>query len=437
MNFLSVCSGIEAASVAWNPLGWHACMVSEIEPFPISVLRHRHGAHDLRRARPAGPHLPLWGDFTALRVRHFRRLGIPLPAWLVGGTPCQAFSVAGKRGSLDDARGNLSLAFIRLAHALASTGALRGLLWENVPGVLSTRDNAFGCFLGELVGGGLPLSPPRGGSWPRAGMVSGPRARAAWRVFDAQYFGLAQRRERVFVVGSFGDGPDPAEVLFERESLHGHSAPRRGQGEKLAESAAYGIDRDCLDRDGEARSGTAADRSGLGIEAGIAQTIRAKGPGAVAYGGNRLSGPLDVATAVNAHGGPHGRQDFESETFVVAHTLRAEGHDASEDGTGRGVPLVPVAFHARQDSSTASDASPPLDTDAGTVGVFSMSGVRRLIPRECERLQGFPDDYTLVPHRGKPAADGPRYKALGNSKAVPVVRWIGARIDLALAGDAA
>ena len=210
--FLSVCSGIEAASVAWAPLGWHACLVSEIERFPREVLAYRFGAAPVERGRPSNT-LPLWGDFTALRVRHLRRLGVALPRLLVGGTPCQDFSIAGARASLDGARGNLSLDFVRLAHALgnahnrAGTGGSFWVVWENVPGVLSTHDNAFGRFVGALVGGGDAIvSPFAGGRWPRAGMASGGRARAAWRVLDAQHFGLAQRRERVLLVASLGGG---------------------------------------------------------------------------------------------------------------------------------------------------------------------------------------------------------------------------------------
>lgn len=159
----------------------------------------------------------------------------------------------------------------------------------------------------------------------------------------------------------------------------------------------------------------------------------------MAFGGNNTAGPIQVATAVNAHGGPHGRLDFESETFVT-HTLRAEGFDASEEGTGRGIPLVPIAFSSKDHGGDAGDLSPTLRAmqfsgshanAGGQVGVAGKSGVRRLLPVECEKLQGFPPGYTAITHRGKPAADGPRYRALGNSMAVPVIRWIGQRISMA------
>lgn len=551
MTFVSVCAGIEAASMAWNRYGWRASVLCEIEPAPISVLKYRHHAWDARRRYEKPERVArspmLWGDFAALRIRHMRRFGIAMPDVLAGGTPCQAFSVAGKRLSLDDPRGNLSLAFVKLAHAIDREREREGkpglvVVWENVPGVLTLADNPFGCLLAGFVGADAPLlSPEKRGRWPDAGLVAGPRAWAAWRVLDAQYFGLAQRRRRVCLVVGFRDVVDPAAILFERAGVRGHPAPRR----KAREDVAATLD-------------ASADRS--------------RGAGA--------SNP--VAHTLNAHGGS-GRSDGESETFIV-HTLRGEGFDASEDGTGKGTPIVPVvfpiqadaytrtgiaadgksnpgcgiggsdspmytldasqphavayaihagalrenpeagpdgvgvqediaytlearsevqaiAFNARQDPDIGGDITGPLDTDGQTHAIafgskdyggdameelaptlragghadshpnagvppavaINLRGreggsmpeldelaslraadggssrsyvqqwaVRRLMPVECERLQGFPDDYTLVPHRGKPMADGPRYKMLGNSWAVPKFAWLGARIDAAL-----
>lgn len=211
LRFGSVCSGIEAASVAWNPLGWEAAWFSEIEPFPCAVLAHRF------------PNVPNYGDMTTLPKRILDG-EIEAPDLLCGGTPCQAFSVAGKRRSLEDARGNLSLVFCQIADAIHSARTrLRKsspiVFWENVPGVLHTKDNAFGCFLAELVGADAPLLS---GSvrWPCAGLVAGPKRKVAWRVLDAQHFGVPQRRRRVFVVASaVGGGIDPAKVLFERQGL--------------------------------------------------------------------------------------------------------------------------------------------------------------------------------------------------------------------------
>lgn len=421
-----MCSGIEAASVAWHPLGWEAAWLSEIEPFPSAVLAHHY------------PEVPNLGDMTTIAKRVL--MGeVESPDVLTGGTPCQAFSVAGKRGSLDDARGNLTLTFVDLANAIDHVRAADGrepciIVWENVPGVLSTSDNAFGCFLGALAGSGCELQPA-GGRWTDAGLVLGPQRAVAWRIIDAQYFGLAQRRRRVFVVASARDGFNPGEVLFEFDGVRRDSAPRR-----------------------EAREGIAGGAS----------------PG-VAFGGNDTRGPIDIATARNACASASGRLDFESETFLVqptcatidasygrlqgcsgqdmnhghshlvpatAHTLRAEGFDASEDGTGRGTPLVPVAVGVDcYNGALTGEVAATMGTSGSPVNsagpqVMAGMAVRRLTPRECERLQGFPDDYTLIPWRGKPAdlcPDGPRYKALGNSWAVPVARWVGRRVAEVLA----
>lgn len=207
VRFGSVCSGIEAASVAFAPFGWAPAWFSEIEPFPCGVLAHHF------------PSVPNLGGMSDLPEK-IRSGAVEAPDILCGGAPCQAFSVAGRRRSLDDARGNLSLTFCEVADAIDCVRGERGLdaavvFWENVPGVLSTKDNAFGCFLGELVGADAPLSPGAG-RWPSAGVVAGPKRKAAWRVIDAQYFGVPQRRRRVFVVASARDGFDPAKVLFER-----------------------------------------------------------------------------------------------------------------------------------------------------------------------------------------------------------------------------
>ena len=431
MKYLSVCSGIEAATVAWHPLGWRAFAYSEIERFPCAVLAHHY---------PGTPNL---GDMT--QYQEWPNADIDV---LVGGTPCQSFSVAGLRKGLDDPRGNLMLTF----GAIAGRYRPRWLVWENVPGVLSSNDGRdFGTFLGMLAELGYGF---------------------AYRILDAQYFGVAQRRRRVFVVGHLGDWRRAAAVLFERESLSGHPAPRRETRE------------------------------------GIAPTLSARTRGGGGLGtdfdcdGGLIASTGDVSHCLNAGG--MGRQDYETET-LVAHSLRGEGFDASEDGTGRGTPLVPVyaiqeravsenlengpqgkgyqpdaaytlearnkvqavAFgwqnSASQGASASEHITPTLDkskTPAVAVALRGRDGgataelgdeignalrasqgggdkphvltgmaVRRLTPVECERLQGFPDGYTDIRERGKPTPDGPRYKALGNSMAVPCMRWIGRRID--------
>ena len=216
IRFGSVCSGIEAASVAWNPLGWEAAWFSEIEPFPCAVL----AAHF--------PSVPNLGDMRTLPER-IRSGEVEAPDVLCGGTPCQAFSLAGNRRSLSDERGNLSLVFCDILDAIDEVRKRDGRrtalsFWENVPGVLSTKDNAFGCFLAELVGASAPLRTDTG-RWTGAGVVEGPKRSAVWRILDAQFFGVPQRRRRVYVVASAGTtGEDIAEILLEREGLRGDPA---------------------------------------------------------------------------------------------------------------------------------------------------------------------------------------------------------------------
>lgn len=486
----SVCSGIEAASVAFAPLDWRASWFSEIEPFPCSVLAHHY---------PAVPNL---GDMTTI-ARRVLTGEVEAPDVLCGGTPCQAFSVAGLRESLSDERGNLTLRFVGLADAIDHVRGRPGqpaciVLWENVPGVFSTKDNAFGCFLAGLAGEDEPLRPP-GKKWEDAGAVFGPRRTVAWRTLDAQHFGLAQRRRRVFVVTSARAGFDPCTVLFEWASVRRDTAPRREAGQNVAGTLSArtegggGLGTD-FDLSGGVQVTSALDASYGRLRGSSGQDMNHGHSHLVAFGGNNTAGPIDVATACNAHGGA-GRMDFESEAFI-AHSLRGEGFDASEDGTGRGTPLVPVAFNWQSSGTQTTLGYDPRSQTAGTLirdqtqaiafqscqsgtrnsethatldanngsrrhnGIFAATGVRRLTPRECERLQGFPDDYTLIPkwdgwrkmdvgetpescraasmevRQAKKSGrwyvkdvDGPRYKALGNSWAVPCVRWIARRIN--------
>lgn len=365
MRYLSVCSGIEAATVAWHPLGWKPVAFSEIEKFPSRVLAHHY------------PDVPNLGDMTKYEEWDFGAIDL-----FVGGTPCQSFSVAGLRKGLDDPRGNLMLTF----GAIANRFRPRWLVWEKVPGVLSSNGGRdFGSFLGMLGKLGYGF---------------------AYRVLDAQYFGVAQRRRRVFVVGYFGDWRRAAAVLFERHSLQGHPVPSRKKGQETSRTTSSSIvgalDCGIMAQRAQTYSMITANTgsNGLGISVEIAPTLDRAQPAAVAQ---------------------------------------------------------PIGFNARQDPDSWSGRTGPLDTDGCTQAVAfaqntrdevrempyvgalaSQSGmkqtsyirtamqVRRLTPVECERLQGFPDNYTNIPK----AADGPRYKALGNSMAVPVMRWIGKRIQM-------
>lgn len=507
LQYGSVCSGIEAVSLAWQPLGLRPAWFSEIDPFPCALLDHHY------------PGVPNLGDMTGI-ARQVRAGRAPAPDILVGGTPCQSFSIAGDRLGLSDPRGALTLSYVELANAIDQSRKRdqrppATLVWENVPGVLSDRSNAFGCLLGALAGESRALEPP-GQKWAHAGCVSGPRRRIAWRVLDAQFFGVAQRRRRVFLVASGRDDLDPTEVLFERDGLRGDSSPGFAPWEVAAHVAG-------------SRPAAAGDYAGLNQPYGKVTVT-------FGFGGGNTAGPIDVAACLTAAPGP--KNDFEVETFLaqsvtgsISHTLSTAngGKGCSEDGTGRGIPII--AFTAQDHGADAAvELAPTLSAgghrnshaNGGVVpaiafaensrgelryesghgqiaGVLSTGGgkpgqgrpmvlslalrgrekgltaelgdrilpalhagsggsdkghvltpdleahfrytpiepdgpgwpqwrVRRLMPVECERLQGMPDNYTLVPYRGKPAADAPRYKAVGNSMAVPCVAWLGGRL---------
>jgi DNA (cytosine-5)-methyltransferase 1 len=456
MRFGSVCSGIEAASVAWHPLGWRAAWLAEIEPFPSAVLAHHY------------PEVANLGDMTRIAPRVLSG-EVEAPDVLTGGTPCQAFSVAGLRRSLDDARGNLSLKFVELADAIDFVRRSRGeqpavVIWENVPGVLSTKDNAFGCFLAGLAGEDDALEPP-GERWADCGCVYGPARAIAWRTLDAQYFGLAQRRRRVFVVASARAGFDPATVLFEWEGVRRDSAPRREAREGAARGTEIGPSGggftelnptlDARAKDGPIRNQLAGAVMHI---ADVAPTLNAAFGSKLGLedqhirGGGACSLP-DTSQCLTTGTGQ--RYDPETETLIpttgggfdVALSIQAgalrENPDSGPDGVGvsaEGVAYTlearaevqAVGFQSSQSGVREVDAHATLDAHNGSRrhnGVVQAMQVRRLTPRECERLQGFPDDYTLVPNRGKDAADGPRYKALGNSWAVPCARWIGERVE--------
>ena len=445
MRFGSVCSGIEAASVAWHPLGWEAAWLSEIEPFPCAVLKHHY------------PDVPNLGDMTKFKEWQIES-NVDV---LVGGTPCQSFSVAGLRKGLDDPRGNLMLTYL----AIAKQHRPRWLVWENVPGVLSSADGRdFGSFLGGLAICGYGF---------------------AYRVLDAQYFGVAQRRKRVFVVGYLGDWRPAAAVLFERHSLQGNPAPSREKGQEVASSVRSGFDGSSWPAD---ISSTL--NASFGAKQGQEnQHINADCPMFVLspiYGGSDAN-VSDTVTSkwAKGSGGPSGSECglFVAQPIVLdraafnqgenaQYKFRAEPSETMDCLVAKGphAVLQPIAFHPTQDPISSTDGtthglgcgssggqasiavaqpvhcvdmggnkglngggilkelSQPLSTNESHVIQQSMA-VRRLTPKECERLQGFPDNYTDIKPKGKQTPDGPRYKALGNSMAVPVMAWIGKRIQ--------
>ncbi|HCN2251089.1 TPA: Dam family site-specific DNA-(adenine-N6)-methyltransferase [Escherichia coli] len=459
LRYGSVCSGIEAASIAWEPLGMRPAWFAEIEPFPSAVLAHHW------------PHVTNLGDMTKL-AKKVRAGKIEAPDVLVGGTPCQAFSIAGLRGGLDDERGALTLKYVELANAIddkRSESFLKPtvIVWENVPGVLSSADNAFGCFLAGLAGEDAPFEPgdrPESGKsnsfwrwdvktgcyapkWPQCGCIYGPQRKVAWRILDAQYFGVAQRRRRVFVVASARTDLDPATVLFEFEGVRRNIAPSRKKKEIASAIIANGAAisgeslNPCLHADmppgmKSTKAVNAFRMAAFGeyIDDETASTVKARD----------FKDATDLAVFCSTGAG------FWSEGHG---TLRAREQESHEH-------LVTLAFPERMSGTqhaATKNTSPSLMAKNPTAVCYEVRNaevaVRRLTPVECERLQGFPDGHTLIPTEKRKkvnsdelaylrnhypdlseeeaamlAADGPRYKAIGNSMAVPVMQWIGCRI---------
>ncbi|MBC3251242.1 DNA cytosine methyltransferase [Serratia fonticola] len=566
MRYGSVCSGIEAATLAWHSLGWRPAWFSEIEKFPSAVLKHHW------------PEVPNLGDMTKIAAA-IRADEVEAPDLLVGGTPCQAFSIAGLRNGLRDARGQLTLSYVELADAIDEKRQQRGedpaiIVWENVPGVLNSTDNAFGCLLAALAGEDEPLQPA-GKKWTNAGYVSGAKRAIAWIVKDAQYFGVAQRRRRVFVVASAREDFDPAAVLFEFEGMRRDSAPRRETGQETAgtltsRSRAGGFPGTDESLNGYIRPVVAAlTANGVGTcgaddnqaQAGhlVAGTLQSNGKAAGSATQQDAENGMLIPCVYSSTGagcwsdGPgtlRARQQESHEHLVtsfnwqaggntsatlgadehITGTLQASQHPAicfssKDHGADASIDIAPTLRAGNSDRSHANGGQPPaiayafaengsgeLRFQGGTgdfCGTLSTGGgkpgqgtpcilepytlairgrgdtssfeyrqdgtanalltpnggraginvgavahgmaVRRLMPVECERLQGMPDNHTRIPVKFyakrrvtslRPAdmweeteggwflmaADGPRYKAIGNSMAVTCMQWLGERI---------
>lgn len=403
MRYASVCDGIGAVHVAWQPLGWTCEWTAEIDAFPSAVVQQRWGFENYGDALM---HAGAADAFNFMRWDYENAEG---PEVIVSGTPCQSFSVAGFRQGLRDPRGGLMLTFVEIAERLRP----RWLVWENVPGVLSSnRGRDFGALLGAL--GHL------GYGW-------------AYRVLDAQWFGLAQRRRRVFLVGCLGDQRRAGSVLFERESVCRDNPPKREKGACSTFNSSC-----CLDG-GVKREGVMLwqPRKDCGND-----WCNIHGQHAADCGCPHLEEWSCDPAETPMPGRDQGVKVFTGDGVVADPISANEAHAYTHEGNNfclHNCVGIPFAKSRRAQSAdddetwVAGDVAPTIncfdqgDTRA-TVAVASEFRVRRLTPRECERLQGFPDDYTAITFRGKPAADGPRYKAIGNSMAVPVMRWIGERI---------
>lgn len=487
-RYVSIFSGVEAATLAWEPLGWEPVAFSEIEPFPCAVLAERW------------PDVPNLGDITKIDWKEEIDGAIDL---VVGGSPCQSFSVAGKREGLKGASG-LMFEYIRCVQELRP----RWFLWENVPGALTSEDGgAFGQLLSEMDELGYSL---------------------AWRVLDAQFFGVAQRRRRLFLVGHLG-AESPAEVLFEPDCLSGNPQSSREKRKELARRAGrsaacagfkysaaprantigyaeeqantltadwhapavlplpntalsqYGTEiAGCLTARGDSSScadrgqnivcmtGTQAHCHISGEIAGCLTAHMGKDDAPVVVDGSNLQtyvcetahsgsnglgvGAADVFPTLDTSSGPAvwARENATPPPFGFAQNTRNEVR-VVRDGTLSGALAanpgmkqttfvctdgerhthVAICRNACQAPKCGGDGAMVASEIEGKPAGVSPMLVRRLTPLECERLQGFPDGHTLIAWKGKPAEecpDGPRYKAIGNSMAVPVMRWIGRRI---------
>jgi len=403
MNYLSVCSGVEAATVAWHHMGWKPVGFSEIEKFPSQVLAHHY------------PSVINFGDMTKYKEWNINdTVGL-----LVGGTPCQSFSVAGLRKGMDDPRGNLAIVYCGILNHYRP----KWFIWENVPGILSSnRGRDFGSFLGAVAELGYGF---------------------AYRVLDAQYWGVAQRRKRVFVVGYFGDWRPAAAVLFEPKSVSRDTAPSRKEGQETAKYAGRGI---------------ATISPTLGCE--LAKQVNNQMvknaeafyiPEHIATGafGKEIA---DTVTAKFAKGAELLQQGAQNGGNCVLQPIpindQATRFGGQNNGKGNGLGIgksgdpmptldtssrhaVAIGFTQCDAARDVGDNISPTLRSGGNNGypahsVATNMAVRRLTPIECERLQGFPDNYTNIREN---CPDGPRYKAMGNSMAVPVMRWSGERIN--------
>lgn len=520
LRYLSLFSGIEAATVAWHSLGLQPAAFSEIDPFASAVLAHRF------------PHIPNLGDVTKITEEQVKVLG-PLDI-IVFGSPCQDLSIAGQRKGFSGERSGLFHTAIRIIQWARKHCGLRFALWENVYGAFSSNQGRdFAAVVAEMAGLRDVAVPANG--WGNEGAALGEHGLLEWGTLDAQWFGVAQRRRRVFAVADFGDWADRAPILLERQSLRGDTPPSRTPGQSVTHpvapcltSSGRGVERGgdtrgqdpvvavitppvqqsverprgdggdplvlcmahgqggaeiaserrttltcnheapivvhgtqdpCVSRDAAFTLGRNNGQENVlafsckdyGADTDPMFTLQAGAQHGIAYAfqpriaRNGRGDMGDVVSALTAQAGETGKGDAAPCVAVcvtgeVTHTLKAEGFDGSEDGTGRGQPIMafqPGNLSRGAGSAPSTEVFPTLKADHGRGAsdqdphVMQHMAVRRLTPTECARLQGFPDQWARIPWRGKPAEqcpDGPQYKAYGNSMATPVMAWIGKRL---------
>ncbi|WP_369968300.1 DNA cytosine methyltransferase [Stenotrophomonas rhizophila] len=478
MRYLSLFSGMEAAHLAWAPLGWQCVGVAEIDPAACALLRHHL------------PDVPNLGSVTEITEDQIKALG-PFDV-LIGGSPCQDLSVAGRRAGLGGARSSLFHQQMRIFNAARHFCGARWLVWENVPGAFSSNQGRdFAVVVGAMAGSELPV--PAGG-WGSEGVALGDSGLVEWSVLDAQWFGVAQRRRRVFAVLDTGDWARRPPVLLEPDRLRGDSAPRRDQGESVTGTLSartqggggLGTDFECqgglvagtLQSNGKAAGSVTQQDVHAGMLVPVAfdtTQVTSKANGSTPKPGDPCHPLCAGGHAPAIAFGCKDRDPAPSVGYQVSPTLRAMGSKADHPNAGGQVAVAyaiqagatrinpqsgPDGVGVQADHAYTIEARPEvqavayttklhntasnnagklfkerttcLDANSPAPALLTPSQVRRLTPRECERLQGAPDEWTLVLNaKGKPMADGPRYKILGNSFAVPVIRWIGNRIDAA------
>ncbi len=433
MRYLSLCSGIEAATVAWAPLGWTPVAFADNDHYCRAFLEHTY------------PTVPNLGDLATITDEVLETLG-PVDI-IVGGTPCQDLSIAGQRKGLKGSRSALFFEYVRIVHATRRLCGARFALWENVPGALSNqRGRDFAVVVSELAG--HRFEPPNDG-WGNEGLALGSRGLVEWGVLDAQWFGLAQRRERLFALVDFGNWQGRAPVLLEPEGLRGDSPPSRAPGSRTAGTltpSALGGSSAC---GGDGRDGN------LVVAPDVAAPLPHGGhPGSNTPGRrkeddeNIVAGPLLSNTG--GHGWRTGAEEAAGNHYVVdevaepitSHNARNATH-AGNNARPRNVVACfdETQITHRENRSTcapdtaalAATARPPSIATAGDGS--SSAQVRRLTPTECERLMGVPDGYTRIPYRPRrrrqlrPASDTVRYSALGNSIATTQLQWIGRKLE--------
>lgn len=401
LRYLSLFSGIEACSVAWKELGWECVAVAEIDPFCNTLLAHYY------------PNTPNLGDVSKITEDDIKALGdIDL---IVFGSPCQDLSVAGKRAGFDGERSSLFYHAMRIVNYARKYNNLRFALWENVKGAFSSnKGRDFGSVVSQMAG--IAKCPPPQG-WKNAGMALGDDALLEWRVLDAQFFGVAQRRKRVFALADFGVWQDRPPVLFEQDSLFGDNQTSHDTGQDPTAQA------------GRNPTSPSEQPTCFGVIADITPKASDNLMGTLrATGGGGVTPPL-VVYAFDA------RQSFGTQANL-AYTLCATDYKGTQ-----AVYAIAGNIIGRDDKHGGNGVGVQENTSYTLTttdrhAVSDLQGLaRQLTPIECERLMGFHDDYTKIAYRGKPAEQCPksqRYKALGNSMAVPVMRWIGERIVWAL-----